>query len=449
VTSNGAAFRNHREALDYLFDLTDYERMHRVTRATSIFGLARMNRALEHCGNPHLELRAVHIGGTKGKGSTAAMLASMLRRAGHRVGLYTSPHLLDVRERIQVDGEWIGEDDLTRLLNRLHPYLEAAQANGETYAPTFFETFTVMAFLHFLERGVHVAVVEVGLGGRLDATNVLQPEVCAITPISFDHTEKLGGTLGEIAGEKAGILKPRVPVVSGVQPPEAREVLRARAAELGAPLRVVGEDVTLRESGRGSFSVTTWRRELKGLSVPLAGRHQRRNAAVAVGLAEVLTERGIELTDDDIRDGLAAVQCAGRVQTVAREPEIIVDGAHNPASISALIEALGEPPPKRTIFVVGIAADKAIGPMLERLGSCGEEFVFTRTNNPRAADPAHLKEVLAEVAPGKAAHVAQTPAEALDLARGHAGPNDRICVTGSMYLAGDALARLQGGANSP
>ena len=467
------AFKTYRQALDYLFHFTDYERMHRVTKATSVFGLSRMNKLLEHCGNPHLALRTVHIAGTKGKGSTAAMLASVLRAAGLKVGLYTSPHIYDVRERIQVDGEWIPEHTITRVLNELHPYLQVAAKGGDTYAPTFFETFTVIAFLHFLRCGTDIAVIEVGLGGRLDATNVLRPLACAITPVSFDHTDKLGNTLAEIAGEKAGIIKERVPVVSGVQRPAALEVIRAKCAELRAPLRVVGVDVTVVPAGRGEaalecgdsiaafkavtqsphskdargISVQTWRRSISDVIVPLAGRHQRENAATAVGLAELLSEQGAEIGADCIRRGIASVDWPGRIQTVAENPEIIVDGAHNPASVGVLCDVLDGLPAKPTVFVVGIAADKDIRSMLALLAPRGDEFIFTATNNPRAARPDDLAAVLSQIDPGKKTHTADSPAAALDAASRLATPADRICVTGSMYLAGDALAALSTGAN--
>ncbi len=431
-------FRSYREALDYLFHFTDYERMHRVTKATSLFGLSRMNKLLDYCGDPHLQLRTVHIAGTKGKGSTAAMLASILRTAGLKVGLYTSPHLTDIRERIQVNGQWIPEDDITRYLSRLRPYLEVAERGGDTYAPTFFETFTVLSFLHFLEQRADVAVVEVGLGGRLDATNVLRPLACAITPVSFDHMDKLGTELPQIAGEKAGIIKSGVPVVSGVQRSDALAVIRARCAELGAPLHVVAEDITLRaQSDR--FSVKTWRRQIGGLTVPLIGRHQRENAATAVGLAELLCEAGHPISAESIRDGLRSLRWPGRIQTVARDPEIIVDGAHNTASIEVLVEALATLPPRRTIFVLAIARDKDIPAMLRLLAPHGADFIVTKTGNPRAADPAGLKKLLEELG-AKSIHAAETPAKALDLARSHAGPADRICFTGSMYLAGNILA---------
>lgn len=439
MTAN--TFTTYNDALDYLFHFTDYERMHKVKKATSIFGLDRMTKILEHCGNPHDKLRTVHIAGTKGKGSTAAMLASILRSTGRSVGLYTSPHLLDIRERIQVDGEWITEDAVIALLSRLHPYLEEATLDGDTYAPTFFEIFTTIAFLHFLKRDVDVAIIEVGLGGRLDATNVVHPEACAITPVSFDHTDKLGTELWQIAGEKAGIIKEGVRVVCGVQQPEAMDVIRARAAELGAPVRAVGEDVTVADEPGDAFCVRTWRRELNDLHLPLLGRHQRDNAATAIGLAESLCEGGFEISDACIGSGLASLQWPGRIQLVARDPDIIIDGAHNVASIEVLLDTLAALPPKKTTFVVGIAADKDVDAVLRLLAPQGDAFVVTRTSNPRAADTAKLKASLEALEAGNVT-AAPTPAAALDVARSQTPPSGRICITGSMYLAGDILAQF-------
>ncbi len=440
-------FSTYKAALDYLFNFTDYERMHRVTKATSVFGLSRMNKLLDYCGNPQRQLRAVHIAGTKGKGSTAAMLASMLQAAGLQVGLYTSPHIMDIRERIQINGEWITEAAVVEVLNDLHPYLEVAAKGGDTYAPTFFETFTVIAFIHFLRQAVDLAIIEVGLGGRLDATNVLQPLACGITPISFDHTDKLGNTLALIAGEKAGIVKRGVPVISGVQKPEALDVIRAKCAELDAPLHVVGEDITFEDAPTGNttpcpprFSVNTWRRRISDLTVPLIGRHQRENAATAIGLADLLCERGWDLSEACLRSGMAAVAWPARIQTVSTQPEIIIDGAHNPASASVLVDALAELPPKRTVLVFAVAADKDVRSMLRILGTSTDSVVFTRTRNPRAMDPAQIQMLLDELGINITSYTAPTPTEAIALARKLASEDARVVITGSMYLAGEALA---------
>ena len=239
-------FTSCDETLDYLYRFTDYERMTKPrAAATSIFGLKRMNQLLDYLGHPEQQLRVVHIAGTKGKGSTAAMTAAILQRAGTSVGLYTSPHVLSVRERIMVDGAWIAPERVVAHVNRMYDYLHESLKTSEKYTPTFFEIFTAMAFLEFVAQGVYYAVLEVGLGGRLDATNVVRPLVCGITHVSFDHTDKLGDTLALIAGEKAGILKPGVPVVVAPQEPAALGAIQSRAEAVGAPVRLVCLEVEI------------------------------------------------------------------------------------------------------------------------------------------------------------------------------------------------------------
>ena len=437
-------FATCKEALDYLYRFTDYERMVKPrAAATSIFGLARMNQLLDYLEHPELRLRVVHIAGTKGKGSTAAMTASILQHTGARVGLYTSPHVLSVRERIMVGGAWIAEERLVAHVNRMHEYLEASLKTHEKYTPTFFEIFTAAAFLDFVAEGVDYAVLEVGLGGRLDATNVARPVVCGITHVSFDHTDKLGDTLALIAGEKAGILKPGVPVVVAPQEPAALGAIQARAEALAAPVRLVGRDVALVDAGAG-FSVLTPRRCYARLRVPLAGRHQRVNAATAVGLAEEATaSRGIRLPARLVRDGLAAVRWRARIETVAERPRVVVDAAHNVASIRALLATLdGEFRFDRLLVVVGISADKDVDGILGELVPRAALVVTSASHSPRACAP---DELLRRVrAAGDAEAVAcPEPAQALALARARAAPGDLVCVTGSFYLAGEVLEALE------
>lgn len=411
--------------------------MHRISKATSVFGLSRMNALLDFCGNPQNSLKTVHVAGTKGKGSTAAMLASILKESGLKTGLYTSPHLLDIRERIQINGYMIPEAEVVKHLNRLEPYLLKAGNGGGTYSPTFFETFTVIAFLHFLEQKCDISVIEVGLGGRLDATNVVTPEACGITPVSFDHMDKLGKRLWQIAGEKAGIVKQGIPVVSGVQQEEALQVIREKCKELAAPLKVVGEDVTISSSGK-TFGVKTWKQTYDGLVVPLLGSHQRENAATAVALAEILREKGLAVSEAGIRSGIKNVDWPGRIQVIAHSPEIIIDGAHNEASARALTDTLASLPRRRTIFIVAIARDKDIAGIARTLAQSGDEFITTRTENPRAALPEDLAEAFKRESQ-KPVSSAVTPEKALELARSKADANTRICCTGSLYLVGELI----------
>jgi len=438
-------FKSCDEALDYLYHFTDYERMAKPRdRATSVFGLARMNQLLEFLGNPQLKLRAIHIAGTKGKGSTAAMAASILQAAGASVGLYTSPHVLHVRERIMVDGQWIAEPRLTDHINTMYPYLQDSLKTSAKYTPTFFEIFTAAAFLEFLAQGVDYAVFEVGLGGRLDATNVLAPIVCGITHISFDHTDKLGDTLAEIAGEKAGILKRGVPAVVAPQEPEALAAIEAKAKAVGAPLVLVGRDVALR-NGRTNIEVATPLRTYRRLKVPLAGHHQRQNAATAVALAETACERtGRRLTAKAVRDGLQAVRWRARIEVVAQRPTVVVDAAHNVASIRALLDTLDRNFSfKRLLLVVGISADKDIVGILRELVPRASLVVTTRSQSPRAAEPEELARQARAIAPVETV-ASPDPCQALALARRRAASDDLVCLTGSFYVAGEVIASLEG-----
>jgi len=436
-------FKTCDEALQYLYHFTDYERTVKPrAAATSIFGLARMNQLLDFLGHPEQGLRVVHIAGTKGKGSTAAMAAAILRRAGARVGLYTSPHVESVFERIIVDDAWIPGERFVAHINRMHPYLEESLKTHETYTPTFFEIFTAAAFLDFLAEGVDYAVLEVGLGGRLDATNVVTPLVCGITNISYDHMDKLGDTLTLIAGEKAGILKPGVPVVVAPQESEALSAIRARAEEVGAPMRIVGRDIALVDQG-DRFAVHTPTRRYQQLRVPLVGRHQWVNAAVAIGLAEEAASAMRRLTGPTVREALAAVRWRARIESVAERPKIIVDAAHNVASAQALVATLfSEFAFRRLLFVFGIASDKDVDGVLRELVPRAALVVATRSQSARACPPEEIVNRISAFSSVEA--IARlTPAEALALARERAQPDDLICVTGSFYLAGEILEVLR------
>lgn len=438
-----APFTSYDATLDYLYHFTDYERMAKPRdAATSIFGLARMNQLLEFLGNPQHRLQAIHIAGTKGKGSTAAMTASMLQHAGARVGLYTSPHVLNVRERIMVDGAWIPEERVVAHINRMHPYLQDSLKSRAKYTPTFFEIFTAMAFADFAEQDTDFAVFEVGLGGRLDATNVLSPLVCAITHVSFDHMDKLGDSLTLIAGEKAGILKCTVPVVVAPQDDEALSAIRARASEVGAPVRLVGKDIALAEQGR-EFTVTTPLRAYPHLRLALAGHHQRINAATAVALAEQAAADGRwRLLKSHVREGLARLRWRARIETVAQRPTVVVDAAHNVVSIRALLATLdADFRFRRMLLVFGVSADKDVDAMLRLLAPRAAFAVLTRSTSPRAAPPDELLARLHKLSDAEAV-ACERPDEALAIARAHAQPDDLVCVTGSFYVAGEVLAAL-------
>ena len=415
-------------------------------------GLATVERLLALVGDPQAGLPCVHVGGSNGKGSTAAMLDAMCRAAGRRTGLYSSPHLLSFTERIRVDGAPIGEAEIVALTERLETIASAHFAPETTEPPdgclphpTFFELTTVMAFLHFRQQAVNAAIIEVGLGGRLDATNVIRPRVAAITNIALEHQEYLGSTPAAIAGEKAGIIKTGVPVVTGARG-EALEVISETAGRLGAPLTVVPESYhwTVRASGftGQTFDLRGPRREYEGLRIPLAGRHQVENAALAVAVAETLDEQGIPLDETAIRRGLTDVEWPGRLQVVREHPRIVLDGAHNPAGTEALAAFLAERRAeiRRLILVFGVLQDKDWKAMLGRLAPLADEIILTRPPTARAADPAELLPVARRFA--RTAAVLD-PAEALQFARAAARAEDTILVTGSLYTVAAVLRILR------
>jgi len=442
----------YQAALDYLFAATDYEKMQRVRYNADTFSLDRMRQYLARLGSPERRFGSVHVAGTKGKGSTAAMVHAMAGAAGLVSGLYTSPHLVDLRERIRIGSREIAPEDLRQLIETVRPSVDALREAGDP--PTFFEIFTGLAFRHFADRGVDLAVVEVGLGGRLDATNVLVPHVAVITALSLDHTFQLGGTLAAIAAEKAGIIKPGVPVVVHPQPPEAMAVVEGAARAVGAPILGVGREVTYawqpaEQGGRrgGRRTVTTPRGTYPDLFIPLMGEHQAANAAAAVAAAEAVPALAARLTPDLAAQALAAVEWPGRMEYVAGTPERVLDGAHNRESVERLLAAMDRHFPRRPLTVLfASAADKDVDGMLAALaaGCQVAEVVFTRTDNPRACDPAELQERWRRL--GREGRAVATSAEALAVAAEAAGPKGLVVVCGSLYLVGEVKRLSAGGA---
>ncbi|MCL2330240.1 MAG: bifunctional folylpolyglutamate synthase/dihydrofolate synthase [Phycisphaerae bacterium] len=428
--------------MQFLNCMTDYEKMTRVGYNSTNFNLARMSRLLSAVGSPHKKLRSVHIAGTKGKGSTAAMLSAMLANAGLKVGLYTSPHLMDIRERIQVNDEMISEADMTRLMAKIAPVVKKL-AKDE---PTFFEIMTTLGFMYFAEQEIDIAVVEAGLGGRLDSTNVLKPEVCAITHISFDHMDQLGHTLAKIAEEKAGIFKPGIPVVTVPQADEVRKVLVDAASKTGCPLYFTGKDIEFSyrfESSRASgpqtrVSLTAANCRFEHLAVPLPGDHQAVNCGLALSIMALLKERGLPIDDQKAIEGLAKARLPGRMEMIHEMPRVLVDGAHNAASVEALMRAIGQNISYDSMVVIfGARADKDIRGMLRHIQLGADKVIFTSAGAPKAADPVELAAEYAEQC-GKMAQVAATLEEAFDIAERAVTREDLICITGSFYLVGHA-----------
>ncbi|OHB76009.1 MAG: hypothetical protein A2Z25_21915 [Planctomycetes bacterium RBG_16_55_9] len=442
------AFANYQEALAYLLEKTDYEKQTRLRYNVTTFNLSRMENLLALLGNPHQKVQTVHIGGTKGKGSTATMLARMLEANDYKVGLYTSPHVVHLHERIAVNSQMVSESEMCDLLNRIHAPVEKM---SKTDAPTFFEIMTALAFMYFVDKAVDIAVIETGLGGRLDSTNVIQPKVVGITSLSIDHQQQLGATIDRIAEEKAGIFKRGVPAITVQQEPAAMEVLRTRALSINAPLSVTGTDIdfshrfeTSREHGPHTrICLTTPTSRFEHLRVPLYGKHQAINCGLALAMLDKLKSCGYVIDNQKAADGLLKVSLAGRMEMIWSDPRVLIDGAHNAASIQALIHAIGQNIPYDSMVVIfGCNGDKDVKGMLEMLQYGADKVIFTRSNSPRAMSPEDLAEMYTEIC-GKMCQTAVSLGPALQLAKCAVSKEDLICITGSFYLIGQAKMRLQ------
>lgn len=437
---------DYQAALDYIFNYTDYERRP-IPYNERTWDLARMHQALAALGDPHRRPRFVHIAGSKGKGSTAAMVEAALRASGVRVGFYSSPHLHTVRERIRVDGQLIGRAELVDLLERCRPAIEA------TPGITTFEILTLLAFAHFAEQEVPWVVLEVGLGGRLDATNVVTPAVSVITPISFDHMAVLGNTLAQIAGEKAGIVKPGVPVVTAPQEEEAFTVIAEVCRQRGSRLEAVehawrwqavadGLDGQVLDIARVAEGQPPFR--LEGVHLPLLGAHQQANAVTALAALLEAREAGAPLTEAGLRQGLATVCWPGRLEVLRRPntdgPAVVVDSAHNDASARLLRQALAHYfPGLRPWLVMGISSDKDMAGILSALADGIERLVAVRSRHPRAADPAAIVEAACAAGiPRSRLASADTVEAGLAEAMAGAGADAVVCVAGSLFVAAEA-----------
>ena len=453
VPSN-RAFSSYRQAIDYLFKRTDYERQSHLRYNVTTFSLERMENLLTLMGNPHKKLNTAHVAGTKGKGSTATMLARMLEANGYAVGLYTSPHVVHLHERIAVNSQLITDHEMMSLLNRIHGPVEKLSKKGE--APTFFEIMTAIAFLHFVDKEVDIAVIETGLGGRLDSTNVIQPKVIGITSLSIDHQQQLGNTLESIAKEKAGVFKPGIPVVTVEQDPVAMKVLKNQALSMKATLSVTGEDIdfsyrfeTSRENGPHTrLCLSTPTSKFEHLRVPLYGRHQALNCGLALAMLDKLKACGFQIDNSKAAEGLQGVTLPGRMEMICEDPRIMIDGAHNAASIRALIHAIGQNIPYDSMVVIfGCNNDKDIDGMLRELQYGADKVIFTRSNSPKALSPLDLAEKFSEIS-YKMCQTSSSLGEALHIAQSATGKEDLILITGSFYLIGQAKIRFQGKATA-
>ena len=434
-------------AINLLLSMVDHERTQPVgPRQKAIFDLARMERLLQRLGNPHNAATTIHVAGTKGKGSTAALCDSALHSAGYSTGFYSSPHLHSFRERIRRDTDPITEDEFSRLVEELWPHQEWVGQNENLGPVTLFEFMTAMAFQCFAGNKSDFQVIEVGLGGRLDATNVVNCDVSVITSISLDHTAILGDTIGEIAREKSGIIKSGGTVVISPQKPEAMEAILDVCHSVSATPIQVGKDVTWSPgpaSVDGQELTVTGRGKTYGLKIPLLGKYQLENAATAVAALEALQEQGHSIPDDAIQQGFSGVTWPCRMEVLGRTPLVVVDGAHNEYSIESLLESLASYMDfRRIILVVGFSRDKSVAGMVGLLAKENPVVFASRSRHPRSTTPAQIVSLFNEhgIQATETASSAEAVTRALDLAN----DGDLILATGSLFVAAEVRERILG-----
>jgi dihydrofolate synthase/folylpolyglutamate synthase len=431
----------YAEAIDYLYSFVNWEIERHVRYAPEVMTLERPRAVLAALGDPHRAYPVIHITGTKGKGSVGAMCAAALRASGLKVGLYSSPHLQDYRERFRINHQLISPDDFTALVNRLRPVVERVPDI------TWFEVTTALGFLYFAEQQVDVAVVEVGLGGRLDATNVVMPVVSVITSLSYDHTHLLGDSLASIAREKAGIIKPGVPVVSAPQPSEALTVLEQVAEEQGSRLVLVGRDWLFRPERGTPYGEWFWAGPADGPQqsyfTALTGEHQALNATVALAALDCATQAGVPVSAEGIRLGFERVDWPGRLEVVEQSPLIVLDAAHNGESAWRLRAALDAMFPQRPLVLIfGASADKDVAGMFAALLPLTDALITAQAVHPRALDSASLSETARQTGFTRPIFEIPDVQEALKHARDMAGPEGLILVTGSLFIVGEARSVL-------
>jgi dihydrofolate synthase/folylpolyglutamate synthase len=403
-----------------------------------IFGLDRITFLLEHLGNPHRELKVIHVAGTNGKGSVCKYISSILQRAGYTVGLYLSPHVERFSERIVINNQEISQKDFACLVSLVRPAVEAMKKQNNS--PTFFEIVTALACLHFKNCAVDYAVVEVGLGGRFDATNVIKPLVSIITNISLEHTDILGQDVELIASEKAGIIKDHVPMISGAVQ-DARVVIEQVAKQRNAPVTWIDQTMWTRESYEEGCQEFIVQGSFKDYTVKttMLGQYQGEDITLAIAAIEQLQMGGVYITDSDILDGIKAATLPGRMEIISTEPLILLDGAHNPAGMSMLVTALQEDfSYHRLVVVLGVLRDKDLKTMLSTIVSISDVIIVTKSGNPRAADSLVLKEMITTIDVDKTVVVKDSIPRAIDYAKRITKQKDLICVTGSLFTVGEA-----------
>ncbi len=420
--------KNYQEAVDYVTSLEFLGIK---------LGLKNITILLAALGNPQRQFKSVHIAGTNGKGSVSAMLSAIFTEAGYKVGLYTSPHLVSIRERFRINERIVPEERFYRLTTEVKAALAA------DIPATYFEFTTAMAFLLFAQEKVDLAIVETGMGGRLDATNVITPELAVITNIARDHEAHLGRSLYSIAKEKAGIIKPGLSVVTGVHQPKLLGIIQQDCLVLDNPIYVFGQHFRIRRGGMNGFSYQGMWRKLTGLEVKLQGQHQLGNAALALATIEIMGGKGLSVDEKVVGEGFRKVNWPGRQEVFDGSPTILIDGAHNPAGVKTLCRSLsGDFVYSRLILIWGGMADKDHRAMLKQLAPMAQAIIFTKPQNRRAADPDMLSVQLGPFDDG-AVYLTSQVREAIDKAKMLARENDIICIAGSLYLVGEAREIIQ------
>ncbi len=434
----------YEQAIEYIESFIDYER---ISAPYDPFGwkLERVELLLELLGNPHYRLKAIHIAGTKGKGSTSAIVSSILKSAGYKVGLYTSPHLVTFRERIVINDQMISKEQVCEMVEYVKPYIEKLrQQEGTIGKISFFDVYTAIALLFFDIQKVDFAVVEVGMGGRLDATNVVNPLVSVITPISYDHMLSLGNTLTAIAGEKAGIIKENSYVVSAPQEQEALKVIKETCKRKNSILFQVGQDFVYEKTQTGAFNefnVYGIFGRYEHLTVQMLGEHQIINATTALGAIECLRFHKIKIPYISIKEGISNAKLKARVEVVQYNPIIILDVSHNSASAKALSETIKKTfGYQKLILILGVSLHKDVKGMGKYLCPIADKIILTKVDNPRAMSPEAIRDELKDLYDDFI--IADNAQSAIQIARSIATPLDLICITGSFYLAGEAMKAL-------
>ena len=415
----------YKQALNYLYGLQKYGVK---------FGLSKTSNIMKKMGNPHKGQKYIHIAGTNGKGSVSAMIESVLMKSGLKVGFYSSPHLVRFTERFRINRKEISKKKVVELTEEIKSIINPAEP------PTYFEATTAMALAYFARENTDIAIMEVGMGGRLDATNIIRPLVSAITNISMEHQAFLGNTLIEIAGEKAGIIKKGVNTIASATQPGVSNLFREVCEERKAPFFQVGKDVRYRNSGTG-FNYYGLNRKISNINLTLKGEFQHRNTALAIGILELLEKKGYKLKDQDIKSGVEETTWTGRIQVLSEKPLIVVDGAHNPGAARVLVDAVkNDFDYKRLILILGVMADKDINSIVKEIAGMADQVICSSPEYFRSAIPEELHKIVSHY--NKKTEMIKTLPEAIKKAKGIAKPDDMILITGSLFTVGEALTAI-------